>query len=143
MPIPCSAVVILVTEMTVTNVHRIYGTFSSAGHLHLGCIMQKSYPNVAHTISGTKLLVFTEDNYSRHFLSSQFEVVVLNEGYIYVVNRLTDEAFQIPGTEAEFRQFFGGLLSGKTFEELLMAVPQSIDDKEAFLAELWQKGVIL
>lgn len=89
-----------------------------------------------------KLLLFHKNNYQLHYLSSRYHIRIVDTG-VCLIDQASDDAIHITGSGTDLFEFFGALLNGKSYTELLLMIPSCVEDKEGFLAELWQKGVIL
>lgn len=93
-------------------------------------------------LHNTKLIRFTIENYRNIFLSSSYQVSPSDSGVVLQSNN-GEEGYIIQGNRDELMSFFLTLIGGVGYEAIWETIPNNIDDKESFIAELWQRGIIL
>jgi hypothetical protein len=94
------------------------------------------------TVTNTQFIRFDSQNYTLLYLSNQYIVSMLDIG-IGLLSKFNGDNLLIPGEGPPLFAVFKRLLHGIRYRELLAILPTTIKDKEAFVAELWQNGVIL
>ena len=93
-------------------------------------------------IARTQFIRFSELNYRLLFLSSSCIVRRLDTGVV-IENHLSGDSHFLPNAGYDLFGAFERLLHGISYEDLLALLSSRVEDAESFIAELWQKGVIL
>lgn len=96
----------------------------------------------APTLRNSQLISFNSRNYELLYLNSDYLIIPMENG-IGLKSHVSDLKYMIPVSCTSLLPVFELLLHGLSYENLLSALPAEIENREEFVADLWQRGILL